>query len=94
VKDTAATVFESVPDLGGGPEEENDSNEDGENEDGTWKEATFKPEIHLLDKVVQKVTDLQKREDKSDQSSQWTGIRAVDKEEVSGGKAKRSRVAG
>ena len=37
MKDTAATVFESVPDLGGGPEEENDSNEDGENEDGTWK---------------------------------------------------------
>ena len=27
------------------------------------QEATFKPEIHLLDKVVQKVTDLQKREE-------------------------------
>eukprot|EP00438_Fugacium_kawagutii_P015222 Skav206114 [mRNA] locus=scaffold172:3615:8144:+ [translate_table: standard] len=37
VKDTAATIFESVPDLGGPGEEEEDSSDDENNEDGTYK---------------------------------------------------------
>lgn len=41
VKDTAASIFESVPDLGGEGEAEEDSDEE-DNEDGTWKDANFK----------------------------------------------------
>ena len=42
VKDTASSIFESVPDLGGPGEEEEDSSDDENNEDGTWKAANFK----------------------------------------------------
>ena len=93
MKDTAASIFESVPDLGGPGEEEQDSDDEENNEDGAWKDANFKEEIHLLDKVVQKVTDLQKKEDKTDSSAgQWVGARSEDKDE---GKGKKGRaVAG
>lgn len=93
VKDTASSIFESVPDLGGPGEEEEDSSDDENNEDGTWKAANFKEEIHLLDKVVQKVTDLQKREDKTDSSAgQWVGARTEGDETQ--GKKKGGRMAG
>lgn len=91
VKDTAASIFESVPDLGGEGEAEEDSDEE-DNEDGTWKDANFKEEIHLLDKVVQKVTDLQKKEDKNDSSAgQWVGARTEGDE---GNKKKGRGMAG
>lgn len=49
-------------------------------------------EIHLLDKVVQKVTDLQKKEDKNDTSAgQWVGARSEDE---GNSKKKGNRVAG
>lgn len=97
VKDTAAQVFESVPDLGNGPGEEQDNESaNEENEDGTWKEANFNPEIHLLDKVVQKVTDLQKKEDKADGgTSAWTGGRTAEKEDAgTGDKKTKKRIVG
>ena len=49
-------------------------------------------EIHLLDKVVQKVTDLQKKEDKNDSSAgQWVGARTEGDE---GNKKKGRGMAG
>ncbi|CAK9024841.1 unnamed protein product [Durusdinium trenchii] len=104
MKDTAASIFESVPDLGGPGEEEEDSSDEENNEDGAWKDANFKEEteeIHLLDKVVQKVTDLQKNllqscgaEDKTDSSAgQWVGARGT-AEGDEPGKSKKGRLAG
>ncbi|CAK9024858.1 5'-cyclic phosphodiesterase pde-4 [Durusdinium trenchii] len=94
MKDTAASIFESVPDLGGPGEEEEDSSDEENNEDGAWKDANFKEEIHLLDKVVQKVTDLQKKEDKTDSSAgQWVGARGT-AEGDEPGKSKKGRLAG
>eukprot|EP00440_Ansanella_granifera_P036414 gb/GFBE01039513.1/.p1 GENE.gb/GFBE01039513.1/~~gb/GFBE01039513.1/.p1 ORF type:complete len:1034 (+),score=227.02 gb/GFBE01039513.1/:1-3102(+) len=78
VRQTASTIFESVTDMTQQGDDENQPDDEEEAEDRDTRDAGFSAETSLLDKVVDKLNKLQKKDEAGDASTDnWTGARTT-----------------